>query len=102
MVVNNDVVKSVGINYIDEENELQFCKCFKYYDYYVDDEVNVTLDGESANDLINAVDNGDIIYASLIINSFNCVTDIEAATKNVHEGTISYITTNKIKLTDGS
>lgn len=191
-VANNDVVKSVEINYIDEENEMQFCKCFRYYDCYVDDGVNVTLDGESAdvddliavskgtsgvsgtngidgymdvilygdltmgddgkvkdidvttkyaaegeiskittnkielsdkgqyylkdtpvnvildnavssvNDLINAVDDGDIIHTRLIINKFHCVTEIEAATENVHEGTISYITSNKIMLTDGS
>ncbi|MGE4214088.1 MAG: S-layer homology domain-containing protein [Anaerotignaceae bacterium] len=78
--------------------------------YYFDDadDVEVALDDDDADvdDLIDAVDDGDTIYVELTIDSDDYVTEIEATTEDEDEdedeGTISSITTSKIKLKDGS
>ena len=77
-----------------------------YYYFEDSDDVDVTLDGydSDVDELIDAVDDGDTIYVELTLDSDDYVTDIEATTKDVEEdeGTISKITTSKIKLTDGT
>ncbi len=77
-----------------------------YYYFEDSDDVDVTLDGDDSDvdELIDAVDDGDTIYVELTLDSDDYVTEIEATTKDIDEdeGTISKITTSKIKLTDGT
>lgn len=77
-----------------------------YYYFEDSDDVDVTLDDDDADvdDLIDAVDDGDTIYVELTIDSDDYVTEIEATTEDTDEvkGTISTITTSRIKLTSGS
>ncbi|MDD4844871.1 MAG: S-layer homology domain-containing protein, partial [Anaerotignum sp.] len=77
-----------------------------YYYFEDSDDVDVTLDDDDSDvdELIDAVDDGDTIYVELTIDSDDYVTDIEATTEDEDEdeGTISTITTSKIKLTDGT
>ncbi len=77
-----------------------------YYYFEDSDDVDVTLDDDDSDvdELIDAVDDGDTIYVELTIDSDDYVTEIEATTEenDEDEGTISTITTSKIKLTDGT
>ncbi|MEA5083906.1 MAG: S-layer homology domain-containing protein [Lachnospiraceae bacterium] len=78
----------------------------KYYYFDDADDVDVTLDDDDADvdDLIDAVDDGDEIYVILTLDSDDYIIEIEATTEDTDEvkGTISTITTSKIKLTSGS
>ncbi|WP_304509557.1 S-layer homology domain-containing protein [Anaerotignum sp.] len=75
-----------------------------YYYFEDSDDVEVTLDDDDSDvdELIDAVDDGDTICVELTIDSDDYVIEIEATTADEDEGTISTITTSKIKLTDGT
>ena len=99
-----DTDEDEGIIYSITTSKIKL-KSGNYYYFEDADDVEVTLDDDDADvdDLIDAVDDGDTIYVELTIDSDDYVIEIEATTEDTdeEEGTISYITSSKIKLTSG-